>query len=118
MAKLATQRNCRNHPNYWAFAVHRISGVVLVLYLPVHFYVMGLAIESEAALQGFFSLAENPLVKLAESVLIITFVIHVAGGLRLLMIEFLAWRDWQKTVITLSGGIGLTVGLVFLFNVF
>lgn len=118
MAKPTTQRNCRNHPNYWAFAVHRISGVLLVLYLPVHFYVMGLAIKSEAALQGFFSLAENPLVKLAEAILIITFAIHVTGGLRLLMIEFLAWRDWQKSVVAVSGGISLAVGLVFLFNVF
>ncbi len=118
MAKPVARRNCRNHSNYWAFAVHRISGVLLVLYLPVHFYVMGLAIKSEAALQSFFSLAENPLVRLAETILIITFVIHVTGGLRLLPIEFLAWRDWQKTVIAVSGGISLAVGLVFLFNVF
>ena len=108
----------RNHPNYWAFAAHRISGVVLALYLPVHFYVMGLAVEGEASLDAFFHLAENPLVKLAEALLVVTVAVHVTGGIRLLMIEFLPWRDWQSTVIALTAGASLAVGLVFLFNVF
>ena len=118
MADRRSAWGSRNHPNYWAFAVHRISGVVLVLYLPVHFYVMGMAIEGEAALDGFFHLAENPLVKLAEALLIATFAIHVTGGVRLLMIEFLPWRDWQKTVVATTAGASIAVGLVFLFNVF
>ena len=25
----------RNHPAYWAFVVHRVSGVVLALFLPL-----------------------------------------------------------------------------------
>ena len=27
----------RDHPTWWAFAVHRLSGVGLALFLPVHF---------------------------------------------------------------------------------
>ena len=27
----------RNHPAWWAFLVHRISGLALALFLPLHF---------------------------------------------------------------------------------
>ena len=30
----------RDHPAYWAFAVHRLSGLLLALFLPAHFYVL------------------------------------------------------------------------------
>ena len=33
----------RNHPGFWAFALHRVSGLALVLFLPFHFLVLGLA---------------------------------------------------------------------------
>jgi fumarate reductase subunit D len=44
--------------------------------------------------------------------------LHLTGGLRLLAIELLAWRDWQKTAVSLSAGVSLAVGLLFLLNIF
>jgi len=38
----------RNHPAYWAFLVHRISGLALALFLPAHFLALGTALEGEA----------------------------------------------------------------------
>ncbi len=108
----------RNHPSYWAFAVHRISGVLLGLFLPVHFWALGRAIEGEAALDHFLGWTENPLVKLGEFGLVVLLAAHLTGGLRLLALEFLNWRSWQKTAVALSGGASLAVGLVFLLNVF
>ena len=35
----------RGHPAFWAFVVHRVSGIALALFLPAHFYVLGLALE-------------------------------------------------------------------------
>ena len=34
----------RNHPLWYAYIVHRLSGVGLALFLPAHFYVLGLAL--------------------------------------------------------------------------
>ena len=31
----------RSHPAYWAFIVHRVSGVALALFLPLHFWALG-----------------------------------------------------------------------------
>lgn len=112
-----TQWRSRNHPNYWAFVVHRVSGLLLALFLPTHFWTLSLAIQGEAALDGFLRWAEQPLVKLTEAGLVILLAAHLTGGLRLLAIEFLAWHDWQKTVVAITGGLSLAVGLLFLLNV-
>ncbi|SVC98747.1 uncharacterized protein METZ01_LOCUS351601, partial [marine metagenome] len=38
------------HSAYWAFWLHRLSGLGLVVFLPCHFYVLALAIEEAARL--------------------------------------------------------------------
>jgi fumarate reductase subunit D len=107
----------RNHANYWAFIVHRVSGIALALFLPVHFQVLLLAVRNAEAFDGFTAWAEAPMVKLAETALIVLLAAHLTGGVRLLAIEFLPWRDWQKSVVAITAGISLAVGLIFLLNV-
>jgi fumarate reductase subunit D len=104
----------RNHPGYWAFLLHRLSGVALALFLPLHFYVLGLAIEGEAALDGFLAWSERPPVRLAEWLLVVLLAAHMTGGLRLLALEFLPWREGQRALIALAAGIALAVGFAFL----
>lgn len=106
----------RDHPAYWAFVLHRISGVTLALFLPVHFYVLGLALDDASALDGFLSWTESPLVAFAEAGLVVLLAAHLTGGLRLLAVEFLPWRDSQKSLIAIAGGVSLCVGLMFLLN--
>ena len=79
----------RAHPGFWAFLLHRLSGVALALFLPLHFAVLGLAIEGEARLDGFLRWTERPSVQAAEAVLVGLLALHLAGGLRLLALEFL-----------------------------
>jgi fumarate reductase subunit D len=103
----------RNHPAYWAFLVHRVSGVALALFLPAHFLALASAIRGEAALDDFLRWSEQPLVKAGEWILVMLLAAHLAGGLRLLALEFLPWRDWQKTLAALAAAFALFVGLVF-----
>jgi fumarate reductase subunit D len=35
------------------------------------------------------------------------------GGLRLLALEFLPWRDWQKSLAAAAAAVALAVGLAF-----
>jgi len=106
----------RNHPAYWAFIVHRFSGVLLALFLPLHFWALGQALQGAAALDGFLRWTEQPLVKFAETGLVLLLAAHMAGGLRLLALEFLEWREWQKTLLALAAGVSLVVALAFLLN--
>ena len=103
----------RNHPAYWAFLVHRISGVALALFLPAHFLALASAIRGEAALDDFLRWSEQPLVKAGEWILVMLLAAHLAGGLRILALEFLPWRDWQKTLAAVAAAFALFVGLVF-----
>ncbi len=80
--------------------VHRLSGLALACFLPLHFLTLGLAIRGEAALDGALRWTANPLVKLGETALVFLLAIHMLGGLRVLVIENLPWHDNQKQLVT------------------
>ena len=106
----------RNHPAYWAFVVHRLSGVGLALFLPLHFLTLGLALEGDAALDAALAWFETPPVKAAELGLVVLLAVHMLGGLRLLAVEFLPWRDWQRPLIGLAAGLSVLAGGLFLMS--
>lgn len=106
----------RNHPAYWAFIVHRASGLLLALFLPLHFWALGQALHGAQALDGFLDWTRQPLVKLGEIALVILLAAHMTGGVRLLMLEFLAWRDWQKSLLAVAAGVTMAAGLAFALN--
>jgi fumarate reductase subunit D len=106
----------RNHPAYWAFVVHRASGVLLALFLPFHFWALGQALHGAARLESFLRWSDQPLVKFAETALVLLLAAHLTGGLRLLALEFLAWRNWHKSLLALAAGVALAAGLAFLLN--
>lgn len=107
----------RSHPAYWAFIVHRVSGLLLALFLPLHFWALGQALQGEAGLESFLRWTDRPLLKFAETAIVLLLAAHMAGGARLLMLEFLAWRNWQKSLLAVAAGVSLASGLVFLLNV-
>ena len=109
----------RNHAAYWAFLVHRISGVALTLFLPLHFWALGTALQGEAKLDSFLRWSDQPLVKVAETVLVLLLAAHMAGGVRLLMLEFMTLphlNDWHKTLLAGAAGVSVATGLLFLLN--
>jgi fumarate reductase subunit D len=106
----------RNHPAYWAFVVHRVSGVALTLFLPFHFWALSQALQGERQLDSFLRWTEQPLVKVGEVVLVLLLAAHMAGGLRLLLIEFVTWRDWHKTMLAAATAASIAVALAFGLN--
>jgi fumarate reductase subunit D len=107
----------RNHPLWFAFLLHRISGLLLGLFLPAHFLVLGLAIDGAQELDGFLVLTENPVVKFAEFGLVFLLAVHLFGGLRVLALEFLAWSPRQKTYAAASLAGGFFIACGFLLSV-
>jgi fumarate reductase subunit D len=108
---MIADRRARNHPAWWAFLVHRLSGIALAAFLPLHFLVLGQALEGEAALDAFLRWTDQPLVKASEWGIVVALAAHGAGGLRLLALEFLPWRDWQEALLAVAAGVTLAVGL-------
>ncbi|HEX3063732.1 MAG TPA: succinate dehydrogenase, cytochrome b556 subunit [Usitatibacter sp.] len=106
-------KRARSHPGWWAFIVHRVSGIALALFLPAHFLALGTALSGEARLDEFLRWTDRPLVKAAEWILVMLLAAHLAGGLRLLALEFLPWREWQKALAAAAAGFAIAAGLLF-----
>lgn len=106
----------RRDPLWLAFIVHRVSGVALALFLPLHFYVLGLAISDAAELDAFLSWTEYPVVKVAETVLVLLLAVHLFGGLRLLALEFLPWSPKQKTFAASAAALAFFVSVGFFLS--
>lgn len=78
------------HPGQYAFSMHRVTGVVLTIYLLLH-----ITLHSTALLFGpevydrLLSKLENPFGRLLELLTILAVVIHMSNGVRLILIDFL-----------------------------
>ena len=106
-------KRLRNHTAWWAFLVHRISGIALTVFLPLHFWFLGSALRGEAVMDEFLRWTEQPLVIAGEWVIVILLAAHLAGGLRLMALELLPWRNWQKTLAALAAAFAFVAGLAF-----
>jgi fumarate reductase subunit D len=89
--------------------IHRLSGIALAAFLPVHFWALGRGLELDA----FLRWTEQPLVKFTEWGIVVLLAAHLGGGLRVLAIEFLDWHDWQKGLAAIAGAIVVAAGLAF-----
>ena len=106
----------RQHPLWLAFMVHRISGIALALFLPLHFYVLSRVLTQPDAVDRFLQFADLLPVKVVESVLVFLLAVHVAGGLRLLAMEWLPWSGQQKSLAAASVGVAIFTSLAFLLQ--
>ena len=106
----------RAHGLWIAFALHRLSGVCLALFLPFHFYVLSLALTEPTQLDGFLNWTDNPLVKFAEFGLVFLLAVHIFGGLRLMAMEWLPWSSSQKTLAAIAVAMAFFVSCGFLLS--
>lgn len=98
---------------HWAFLVQRVSGVLLAVFIPVHFYALSQALAGAEQFDSFLAWTNEPLVKAGEWAVVVLLAAHLGGGLRVLALEFLPWRDWQKSLAAAAAALSLGVGLAF-----
>jgi fumarate reductase subunit D len=112
----AAWRN-RGHSAYWAFVVHRVSGLALALFLPLHFIALAQTLRSDAALESFLRWTRAPLVETSEVLVVFLLATHLTGGLRILFVEFIGWRsETQKALLAAAGGVAVLCALAFALN--
>jgi fumarate reductase subunit D len=107
----------RRHAGFAAFVIHRLSGIMLALFLPMHFLALGLALEGAGSLDGLLAFTALPLVKASEWALVSLLTIHLVFGLRVLTLEFLPWHGARKHWIGWGAGLAVAAGAVFLIGV-
>lgn len=104
----------RRDPLWLAALLHRLSGLALAAFLPLHFLVFALVLRSEAALDGFLRWTANPVLKLAEAGLIFLLSLHLLGGIRILVLENLPWFAGHKQLVAGALLTASVLALVFL----
>jgi fumarate reductase subunit D len=114
VARTARRLDHRKDALWLAALVHRVSGLALAVFLPLHFLTLGLAISGEATLERFLRWSDAPAVKLAEGGLVFLLVVHLLGGLRLLAVENLSWHDGQKRLAVIAGGAAVVAAVAYL----
>jgi fumarate reductase subunit D len=104
-------------PGFVAALLHRLSGLALAAFLPVHFLALATALRGADALDTVLAITGNPLLKLAELALVLALALHLTLGLRVLAVEFLPVRERTAATVSLCLGAACLVGLAFLLNV-
>jgi fumarate reductase subunit D len=99
-----------------AAMLHRLSGLALAIFLPLHFLALATALNGAKALDDFLALTRQPAVMAAEFGIVVALTVHMTLGLRVLAIEFFDFRE--KTLAALSVCIAgvFAVGFIFILN--
>lgn len=104
-------------PGYVAALLHRLAGLALAIFLPIHFAALARALNGADALDEFLSITQTPVLKIAEVVIVVALALHMALGLRVLAIEFLPIRERTGIAVSACLAAAFAIGLLFVLNV-
>ena len=96
-----------------AAMLHRVSGIALAIFLPLHFLALATALNGANALDSFLAITRQPVVAFLEWGIVVALALHMTLGLRVLAVEFFDFRE--KTLATLSLCLAAVVAVGFLF---
>jgi succinate dehydrogenase / fumarate reductase cytochrome b subunit len=85
----------------WAYALNRITGIGLVVYLYLHLVVLSLLLGGPAAWDSFVAVARSPYVLALDVILLAGILIHGLNGLRITLTSFGIGLGAQKAVFVL-----------------
>ncbi|MGV3627435.1 MAG: succinate dehydrogenase, cytochrome b556 subunit [Betaproteobacteria bacterium] len=95
--------------------MHRISGAVLFLLIPLLLWLFQTSLESAASFAGFRSVVAHPLMKLVLIGLLWGYLHHLLAGLRHLFLDLHIGMELETarltSIIVLAAGIVLTLAV-------
>jgi fumarate reductase subunit D len=99
-----------------AAILHRLSGIALAVFLPMHFLALATALNGANALDSFLAITRQPAVAFLEWGLVVALATHMALGLRVLAVEFLDFREKTLAALTVCFAAVVAVGLIVALN--
>lgn len=91
MAQSASGTLYRGREGMWSWVAHRISGVLIFLFLFAHVLDTALVRVSPDAYNTIMETYKNPIVGLGEAGLVAAVIFHALNGLRIVAVDF-----WSK----------------------
>jgi succinate dehydrogenase / fumarate reductase, cytochrome b subunit len=109
----------RRKVGMWAYALNRITGIGLVVYLYLHLGVLSLLARGQSAWDSFVSLARSPYYLALDVILLAGVLIHGLNGLRVALTGFDVGVRAQKAlfgILMLVAAIGLVAAALKIFG--
>jgi len=75
-------------PGYVAWILHRATGIMLALYLPLHIWVIHHLAQGEQAFNDVMAVVQSPLFHILEIGLLGTVLYHGFNGLRVVFVDY------------------------------
>jgi succinate dehydrogenase / fumarate reductase, cytochrome b subunit len=109
-----TAEETRLNPNVGTFAwvLHRITGLLLLVYLFMHLWVLGSANSGPQEFDQRLKLVQSPIFHFLEISLVLTIFYHMINGLSITIMDFFNLSTKHKTLVTISVVIFAIVAIV------
>ena len=102
----------RGGQGQWSWALHRITGIAVILFLFVHIADTALVVVGEETYNRVVGAYHHPIVRLLEIGLAAMVLFHALNGLRIILIDFFPrLADWHRQLF------GAVVGLYIVLMV-
>jgi fumarate reductase subunit D len=101
---------------YVAAMLHRLSGIALAVFLPLHFLALATALNSAAALDTLLAITRQPVVAFFEWAIVVALAVHLTLGLRVLAVEFFDFRETTHVPLSICLAAVAAVGLILALN--
>jgi len=92
----------------FAWMMHRLTGVGLVVYLVIHIWGLK-SLTDPAAFNALIAKYHAPIYKVGEFGLLVAVVYHALNGLRIVLIDFLGWSPNQKKLFWTLGAVAIVL---------
>lgn len=92
----------------FAWMMHRLTGVGLVVYLVIHIWGLK-SLTDPAAFNALIAKYHAPIYKVGEFGLLVAVVYHALNGLRIVLIDFLGWSPNQKKLFWTLGAVAVVL---------
>lgn len=102
----------------WAFVLHRLTALGLVLYLGMHLIVLGTLTLGPEAFNSFIELAHNPLFIFGELLVVAAALYHGLNGLRVGLTSFGVAIPYQKQLWYVVIAISVIGSIIFAISMF
>lgn len=102
----------------WAFALNRLTGVGLTLYLFVHLWVLRMLTQGAERWDDFVALARSPFFLSLDVVLILGVIYHALNGIRVALVGMGVAARYQRQLLIGLMALGAVLFVVSAILVF
>ena len=105
------------YPGTYAFWVHRITGIILTIFLCLHIWTLGSVFRGKAAYDYAISKFDTPFGYFFQYVLLLAVAIHLLNGIRITVADLWGLTRSQKKMVWIALFVFLIIAFVGIFTV-